>query len=115
MNEKVMQKTVKEYLKSVKEKLPDWMKSDRKELQDVLDELEEHIWEKAEELSGYGEPTEDSVRMALAHMGSPVSIAKEYKHRGTPKVYITAEMFPLYKLSFKKIRLHVFLSCAIPA
>jgi hypothetical protein len=94
MSEKEMQNMVKEYLKEVKSKLPDWLK-DKKEHKEILADLEDHIWQKAEELSG-GVPTEDSIRMAIAHMGTPKSIAKEYKRRGTPKVYITEELWPLY-------------------
>ena len=95
MSEKIMEKTIKEYLKEVKAKLPDWLK-DKKEHKDILAELEEHIWSKAEELSETGNPTESSVKLAISHMGAPESIAKEYKRRGTPKVYITEEMWPLY-------------------
>ncbi len=95
MSEKIMEKTIKEYLKEVKAKLPDWIK-DKKEHKDILAELEEHIWSKAEELSETGHPTESSVKLAITHMGAPESIAKEYKRRGTPKVYITEEMWPLY-------------------
>ena len=95
MSEKIMEKTIKEYLKEVKVKLPDWLK-DKKEHKDILAELEEHIWSKAEELSETGHPTESSVKLAITHMGAPESIAKEYKRRGTPKVYITEEMWPLY-------------------
>ena len=95
MSEISMQNSVKEFLKDVKKALPDWLK-DKKEHKGILADLEEHIWEKARELSETGQPTEESVRKAIDHMGTPQSIAKEYKRRGTPKVYITAEMWPLY-------------------
>jgi len=91
-----MNKMVKDYLKNIKEKLPEWLKEKKDELKDVLTELEEHIWDKAEELSDIETPTESSIRLALAHMGTPESIAREYKRRGTPKVYITEELWPLY-------------------
>ena len=96
MSQKNMDKMVKDYLKNIKEKLPEWLKAKKDELKDVLSELEEHIWDKAEELSDIGTPTESSIRLALAYMGTPESIAKEYKRRGTPKVYITEELWPLY-------------------
>jgi hypothetical protein len=95
MSEKIMEKTINEYLKEVKAKLPEWLK-DKKEHKDILAELEEHIWSKAEELSETGHPTESSVKLAITHMGTPERIAKEYKRRGTPKVYITEEMWSLY-------------------
>ncbi|MCK4371343.1 MAG: hypothetical protein KAW03_09765 [Candidatus Lokiarchaeota archaeon] len=95
MSEKEMQIIIKEYLKEVKSKLPEWLK-DKKEHKEILAELEEHIWNKAEELSNMGQPTIESVRTAITHMGTPESIAKEYKRRGTPKYYITEELWPNY-------------------
>jgi len=96
MSEKEMNYKIKEYLKEVKNKLPEWLK-DKKEHKEILAELEDHIWSKAEELSQTGQPTLDSVQIAIDHMGTPESIAKEYKRRGTPKVYITEELWPYYK------------------
>ncbi len=96
MSQKNMNDMVKDYLKNIKEKLPEWLKEKKDEFKDVLNEIEEHIWYKAEGLSDSGAPTETSVRLALTHMGTPESIAKEYKRRGTPKVYITEELWPLY-------------------
>jgi len=95
MSEKDKQNIIKEYLKKVKSKLPDWLK-DKKEHREILAELEEHIWSKAEDLSETGSPTLKSIQIAISHMGTPESIAKEYKRRGTPKVYITEELWPLY-------------------
>jgi hypothetical protein len=95
MSEKEMNFVVKDYLKEVEKKLPEWLK-DKKEHKEVLAELEDHIWSKAEELSGMGQPTLETVQMAISHMGKPETIAKEYKRRGTPKYYITEEMWPSY-------------------
>ncbi|TKJ22748.1 MAG: hypothetical protein CEE43_05835 [Promethearchaeota archaeon Loki_b32] len=95
MSEKEMQNIIKEYLKKVKSKLPEWLK-DKKEHEEILAELEEHIWNKAEELSNMGQPTMESVKSAITHMGTPESIAKEYKRRGTPKYYITEELWQGY-------------------
>lgn len=95
MSETEMQNLIKEYLKEVKSKLPEWLK-DKKEHKEILAELEDHIWNKAEELTGMGQPTLESVQSAISHMGTPESIAKEYKRRGTPKYYITEELWPYY-------------------
>ena len=95
MNEKVLDDIINEYLKKVKKALPDWLK-EKKEHKEILAELSEHIWQKAIELSDTGQATEMSVRKAIDHMGTPQAIAKEYKRRGEPKVYITKEMWPLY-------------------
>lgn len=96
MIENEMQTLVNQFLKDVEKELPDWLK-DKKEHKEVLAELEEHVWNKAEELSEGDQPTLDSVEAAIVQMGTPKTIAKEYKRRGTPKVYITEEMWPLYK------------------
>ena len=95
MSEIEMSNIIKEYLKEVEKRLPEWLK-DKKEHKEVLAELEDHIWSKAEELSGMGQPTIETVQMAISHMGKPETIAKEYKRRGTPKYYITEEMWPSY-------------------
>lgn len=96
MSQKNTEYLVKDFLKEVKEKLPGWIRDNKKERKEVLAELEEHVWDKAEELSDTGKPTEQSVRLAISHMGSPSSIAREYKKRGTPKYYITEELWPVY-------------------
>jgi uncharacterized membrane protein len=87
---------IEEYLKEIKSKLPEWLK-EKKEDTEILSELEEHIWSKSEELSETGQPTVESVQSAIDHMGTPESIAKEYKRRGTPKVFISEELWPYYK------------------
>ena len=87
---------IKDYLKKIKEKLPDWMKSDKEELKDILGEIEEHIWDRAEELSNNGISMESSVQQILSQMGTPETIAREYKRRGAPKVFITEDLWPLY-------------------
>ena len=96
MSQRNIEYLVKDFLKEVKEKLPGWIRDDKKERKEILSELEEHIWDKAEELSDTGKPTEQSIRLAISHMGSPASIAREYKKRGTPKYYITEELWPIY-------------------
>ena len=97
-DKKKMEDLIKEFLMKVEEKLPEWSKCKTDDDIDILSQLEEHIWSKAEELAG-GEPTIESVMSAIDHMGSPTNIAKEYKHRGTPKFYITEELWPFYKKS----------------
>jgi len=95
MSDLESQNIIKEYLKEVKKALPEWLK-DKKEHKEILADLEEHLREKARELSNTGEITSKSIQDAIEHMGTPKAIAKEYKQRGTPHVYITKEMWPLY-------------------
>ena len=99
MNEKdERNREIKDFLKQIEEKLPGWLKDHKKELKNIKAELEEHIWDKAEDLARGegGEPNIIHVRTAIAQMGSPRAIAKEYKKRGTPKIYITEELYPYY-------------------
>jgi len=90
-----MNYSVREYIKEIEKRLPEWLK-DKKEHKEILADLEEHIWSKAAELSETGQPDEKSVILAIDHMGTPQNIAKEYKRRGEPKYYITKELWPLY-------------------
>jgi len=87
---------VKRFLDEVTKKLPIWIKTDPKELKDVLEELESHIWDKASELSQSEEPQLEHVQEAIFQMGNPREIAKEYRKRGKPKFYITEELWPWY-------------------
>ena len=112
MSEKEMNNMINEYLKEVKNKLPEWLK-DKKEHKEILAELEDHIWSKAEELSKTGEATLVSVETAIAHMGTPQSITKEYKRRGTPKVYITEELWPYYKKVLSGVAILIILITVI--
>ncbi len=96
MSQNNMEETIKDYLKKIEEKLPEWMKDDKEELTDILNEIEEHIRDRAEELSNSGISMESSVQQVLTHMGAPEAIAKEYKRRGTPKVFISEDLWPLY-------------------
>jgi len=95
MNENSMNYSVKEYIKEIEKRLPEWLK-DKKEHKEILADLEEHLWSKAAELSETGQPDEKSVMLAIDHMGTPQNIAKEYKRRGEPKYFITKELWPYY-------------------
>ncbi|MBN1328374.1 MAG: hypothetical protein JXA54_02765 [Candidatus Heimdallarchaeota archaeon] len=93
---RIKKEIIQEFLGEVEKKLPFWLKSEKEELKDVLDELENHIWDRATELANDEEPTLEHIRQVIDHMGSPNKIASEYKHRGKPKLYITEELFPMY-------------------
>ncbi|MCG3260658.1 MAG: hypothetical protein H7644_12980 [Candidatus Heimdallarchaeota archaeon] len=80
----------------VKKKLPIWLKAKEDELKDFLDELEDHIWDKSSELAEGGDPQVMHVREAIILMGNPRKIAKEFRTRGTPKFFVTEELWPWY-------------------
>ncbi|NHK30502.1 MAG: hypothetical protein FK730_04080 [Asgard group archaeon] len=87
---------VDEFLEDVKKKLPFWLKDEKEELDEILEELENHIWDKATELADLEDPSEEHIRQVIEQMGKPSKIAAEYKHRGKPKYFITEELFPMY-------------------
>lgn len=91
------QELIKAFLDDVERKLPFWLKDERDNITDILEELETHIWDRATELAEGGEPSEEQIELVIEQMGSPGKIAGEYKRRGKPKFYITEELFPLYQ------------------
>ena len=103
MSDSESKRLVKVFLEEVKEKLPGWLKEKEEELQEILEQLEEHVYDKSEELlsKNPGLTTVQSVQLAINQMGTPDKIVKEYKRRGTPKVYISEELWPTYLEVFK--------------
>ena len=90
---------IEKFLNKVKEKLPSWIREDTKECTDILEELEEHILDLAQDLAGGPEEeiNIENIREAIARMGSPEEITREYKKRGTPKYYLSEEWVLWYK------------------
>ncbi|MBD3196700.1 MAG: hypothetical protein GF317_16710 [Candidatus Lokiarchaeota archaeon] len=74
-------------------------KENKDELKSILEELEAHIRDKADGISMENRSQLESVRIARDSMGTPESIAKEYKKRGTPQVYISKELWCFFIFS----------------
>jgi len=89
-------KVVKNYIAQVKQKLPEWLKWKEDELKNVLEGLEAQIYGEAQSISQGEELTDADLHEAIRRMGPPESIAKLYKLRGTPKFYLTKELFDFY-------------------
>lgn len=87
---------VNNYLEQVRKKLPEWLKPKKEEVNAILNDLNVQILEEAKKIAGGGNPTPADFQQALIQIGSPESIAKFYKKRGTPKLYITEELFEFY-------------------
>lgn len=87
---------IEAFKEEVKKKVPIWLKTQVTELKDFLDELEDHIWDKATEYANGRDPEITHVREAIISMGSPRKITKEFKTRGNPKFFITEELWPSY-------------------
>ncbi len=95
-DDRYREKLIKDFLDEVEEKLPFWLKTDEDELKEVLAELREHVEDKVEAIEETGKSKLEATQLAISQMGSPTTIAREYKRRGTPKLYITEELWPTY-------------------
>jgi len=89
-------KVVKNYIARVKQKLPEWLKWKEDELKNVLGDLEAQLYGEARSISQGEELTDADLQEAIRRMGSPESIAKLYKQRGTPKFYMSQELFDFF-------------------
>jgi len=87
---------VKNYIHQVKQKLPEWLKWKEEELKNLLEDLEAQLYGEARAISRGEELTDEDIREAIERMGTPESIAKLYKNRGTPKFFLTQELFDFY-------------------
>jgi len=89
-------KVVKNYIARVKIKMPEWLKWKEDELKNVLEDLEAQLYGEAQSISQGEELTDADLQEAIRRMGTPESIAKLYKNRGTPKFFLTQELFDFY-------------------
>jgi hypothetical protein len=87
---------INNYLTQVYKKLPEWLKVKKEETDKILKDLEFQFFAEARNIGGGQEPTDVEIQQALLQMSTPESIAKVYKLRGTPKLYITEELFDFY-------------------
>ena len=87
---------LKNYIDQVKKKMPEWLKWKEEQLEYILEDLKKQVVTEANNIASGAEPTDRDFQEAIDRMGSPESIAKPYKRRGTPKFFITEELFEFY-------------------
>ena len=87
---------LKNYIDQVKKKMPEWLKWKEDQMQKILADLERQVINEAKLIAVGNEPTNQDFQEAIERMGSPESITKLYKRRGTPKYFITEELFEFY-------------------
>lgn len=104
---------INKYLYQIKKGLPLSIRLRRNELNDILDEIEEHIWEKVIESAGDKEPTEIDIQIAISQIGEPEDIANKFASKSTPHIYISEEIYPLYRTYWKVIFWSFFLWLAV--
>ncbi|MFX0106632.1 MAG: hypothetical protein ACFE75_14250 [Candidatus Hodarchaeota archaeon] len=87
---------INNFLTQVYKKFPEWLKIKKEEADRILRDLEDQILNEARNIAEGQEPSDVDIQQALFQIGTPESIAKLYKNRGTPKLYITEELFDFY-------------------
>ena len=90
------EKLVKDFLQEIKKHLPDWLKSNDDKVEDILLDISAHIWDSAQEIAGSEDPDPFSMQKAIDRLGKPKEIAYSYKARGTPKYFVSEELWPIY-------------------
>ena len=105
---------INNYLTQVYKKLPEWLKLKKEEVDKILNDLESQILNEARNISGGQEPSDVEIQQALMQMSTPESIAKVYKLRGTPKLYITMLFFFIIVIGINII-VSIFKFIFIPA
>jgi len=99
---------ISNYLGLIKKSLPLSIRLRKNELRDILDEIEEHIWEKVIESAGDKEPSEIDIQIAISQIGEPEEIATKFVSKSTPYIYLSEELFPSYR-KFRKTLFWSFL------
>lgn len=92
---------IKGFLIKVEGKLPLWLKD--RELRIFINDLENHIIDKLIEISQNNEPTLDDLNMIFNEIGKPSLIAQNYKKQGSPKLYISKELWNPFIITIKLI------------
>lgn len=87
---------INDYLIQLRKKLPEWLKLKKDDVNKILNNLEVQIMDEARNIAKGQEPSDTEIQQALIQIGSPEIIAKIYKQRGTPGLYITKELIDFY-------------------
>ena len=84
---------INKFLCQIKKELPLNIRLKKDELNSILDEIEEHIWEKAIEIAEDKEPNDIDIQIAISQMGDPFEIASKFKEDTNPYIYISEELY----------------------
>ncbi|MEJ2250303.1 MAG: hypothetical protein P8Y70_17205 [Candidatus Lokiarchaeota archaeon] len=84
------------FLEKVKKELPHQIKRNRENLKDILEEMEDHIWETAYEISESKNPSLKELEIAIKKMGNPKNIAKQFQTELDTPFFISKELWPIY-------------------
>ena len=95
---------INQYLCEIRNNLPLWIRLNKTELNEILDEIEDHIWEIAIENTENKKPNETDLQIAISQIGNPKELANKYTAKSTPRVFISKELWPFF-LRYLKILL----------
>lgn len=107
------EKLIDTFLKEIKKQLPEWLKSNDEKVEDILLEISSHVWDSAQEIAGSDDPDQASIQEAINRLGNPKEIAKSYKTRGTPKYFISEELWSIYSKVIWSLIFTIFLVIVI--
>jgi len=102
---------IKRFLIKVEGKLPLWIKD--RELRIFMNDLENHIIEKLIEISQNNEPTLDNLNVIFNEIGKPSLIVQNYKKQGSPKLYISEELWNSFIITIKLIVFVILIDLSI--
>lgn len=97
MNQENEENILETFLAQVKERLPGYIKEKNDELADVLEEIRERVLDKAEAVTTGNVITDEIIRQVIVQMGGARKVANQYKRKGTPKYFLSKELWPFYK------------------
>ena len=102
---------IRRFLIEVEGKLPLWLKD--RELRIFINDLENHIIDKLIEISQNKEPTLDDLNMVFNEIGKPSLIVQTYKQQGSPKLYISKELWKPFIITLKLLVLVMLFDLSI--
>ena len=86
------------YIEKVKEHIPDFIKNNTSRYEDILSRIELDLKGKALVRAGsLADVTEAIMAQVIDEAGKPHRFITPYLQRGTPRIFITDELMPLYK------------------
>ncbi|MHA2008522.1 MAG: hypothetical protein ACXABO_18740 [Promethearchaeota archaeon] len=95
------EEVIKPYLRKAKRRLPFWLK--KAEKQNLIKNLEDKIREAVSDFEEKNVLTNEKLRKFLANLENTETIVSEFKQRGSPKIFISKELWSWYLTILKSV------------
>ncbi len=105
---------VNDYLCQIKKRLPLSIRVNKEDLNAILEEIEEHVWEKAIENAESREPSEIDLQIAISQMGDAKDIAESYRTKSVPHIFISEELYPFCVNCLRFLLVSIFFTFIFP-